>query len=116
MADYTLSAKITGDSSGFEKAIQGAEKSVKSFEDRMKGISSKAKSIGDKLSRIGKVMTVGVTTPLTIAGKKVITAASDFDENLNKIDVAFGNSASEVKAWADTATESCWLSMKQARV
>lgn len=114
MADYTLSAKITGDSSGFEKAIQGAEKSVKSFEDRMKGISSKAKSIGDKLSGIGVGLTAGVTAPLALAGKGIVNAASDFDENLNKIDVAFGNSASEVKAWADTATESFGLSMNQA--
>ena len=114
MPDYTLSAKITGDSSGFEKAIQGAEKSVKSFEDRMKGISSKAKSIGDKLSGIGAGLTAGVTVPLALAGKGMINAASDFDENLNKIDVAFGNSASEVKAWADTATESFGLSMNQA--
>ena len=114
MADYTLSAKITGDSSGFEKAVQGAEKSAKSFEKQMENISAKAKSIGDKLSGIGTGLTAGVTVPLAIAGKGVVDAASDFNENLNKIDVAFGNSASEVKAWADTATESFGLSMNQA--
>lgn len=114
MPDYTLSAKITGDSSGFDKAIQSAEKTASSFEKRMESISSKAKSIGDKLSGIGTVLTVGVTTPLAVAGKSMVDAASDFDENLNKISVAFGDSADDVKAWADTATESFGLSMNQA--
>lgn len=114
MADYTLSAKITGDSSGFDKAIQSAEKTASSFEKRMESISSKAKSIGDKLSGIGTALTVGVTTPLAVAGKGMVDAASDFDENLNKISVAFGDSADGVKAWADTATQSFGLSMNQA--
>lgn len=114
MPDYTLSAKITGDSSGFDKAIQSAEKSASSFEKQMESISKKAKGIGDKISGIGTKLTVGVTTPLALASKSMVDAASDFDENLNKIDVAFGNSASEVKAWADTATESFGLSMNQA--
>lgn len=114
MPDYTLSAKITGDSSGFDKAIQNAEKSASSFEKQMESISKKAKGIGDKISGIGTKLTVGVTTPLALASKSMVDAASDFDENLNKIDVAFGNSASEVKAWADTATESFGLSMNQA--
>lgn len=114
MPDYTLSAKITGDSSGFDKAIQSAEKTASSFEKRMESISSKAKSIGDKLSGIGTALTVGVTTPLAVAGKGMVDAASDFDENLNKISVAFGDSADGVKAWADTATQSFGLSMNQA--
>ena len=114
MADYTLSAKITGDSSGFDKAIQSAEKAASSFEKKMESISSKAKSIGDKLSGIGTALTIGVTTPLAVAGKGMVDAASDFDENLNKISVAFGDSADGVKAWADTATQSFGLSMNQA--
>lgn len=114
MPDYTLSAKITGDSSGFDKAIQSAEKSASSFEKKMENISNKAKSIGDKISGIGTKLTVGVTTPLAIAGKGMVDAASDFDENLNKISVAFGDNADEVKAWADTATQSFGLSMNQA--
>ena len=114
MADYTLSVKITGDSNGFNKAIQSAEKAASSFEKKMESISSKAKSIGDKLSGIGTELTIGVTTPLAVAGKGMVDAASDFDENLNKISVAFGDSADGVKAWADTATQSFGLSMNQA--
>lgn len=53
MADYTLSAKITGDSSGFEKAFSTAQKAADRFETRMKSISSKLDSIGSSLSGFG---------------------------------------------------------------
>lgn len=114
MADYTLSAKITGDSGGFDKAVQNAEKAASSFEKKMEGISNKAKSIGDKISGIGTKLTAGITMPLALAGKGMVDAASDFAENLNKISVAFGDNAAEVKAWADAATQSFGLSMNQA--
>ena len=91
MADYTLSAKITGDSKGFEKAFSSAQKAANSFEAKMKSVSSKIASVGKSFTSLGTKMTVGITAPLTLASKKIVTAASDYNENLNKIDVAFGN-------------------------
>lgn len=114
MADETLTIRIVGDTSSYEKAVTEAEKKAKSFEARMQKISSKISSVGDKISSFGTKLTIGVTTPLVLAGKSAVTAASDFDENLNKIDVAFGNSADKVKAWADTATQAFGLSKNQA--
>lgn len=114
MADYTLSAKITGDSSGFEKAFAAAEKAANAFEAKMKTISSKLKGVGDALSGMGEKLTLGVTTPLALASKKMVSEASDFKENINKIDVAFGDSAKAVKDWADDATKNFGLSMNQA--
>lgn len=74
MADYTLSAKITGDSKGFEKAFSTAEKTVATFEGRMKNIGSKLEKIGSGLeglgngiSGFGKKLTV-VTAGLGTAG------------------------------------------------
>lgn len=43
-----------------------------------------------------------------------VQAASDYEENLNKIDVAFGNSAQKVKDWSETATEQVGLSKNTA--
>lgn len=54
MADYTLSAKITGDDSGFQKAIQNAQKAAQNFDKAMSGVSSKLKSIGSGLQEAGK--------------------------------------------------------------
>lgn len=114
MADYTVSAKITGDSSDFSKAFSTAQKAADNFETRMSNISSKLKSVGGSLSGFGAKMSVGVTLPIVAAGKGMVTAASDFDENLNKVDVAFGNSADKVTEWAETATKQFGLSKNQA--
>ena len=114
MADETLTIRIVGDTSSYEKAVTDAEQKTKSFEARMGKIASKISSIGDKISSFGTKLTVGITTPLALAGKSAVTAASDFDENLNKVEVAFGDCLAAVKNWADDATESFGLSKNQA--
>lgn len=114
MADYTLSAKITGDSSDFESAIKKSKKAVSGFEKETKSLGTKLDGIGSGFQQIGAGLTAGVTFPLAAAGTEMVNAASDFEENLNKVDVAFGDSAETVKSWADTATESFGLSKNQA--
>lgn len=114
MADYTLSAKITGDSTGFEKAFSTAQKTVDSFEARMDATSQKIKDIGGSMAKSGAKWSLAVTTPIVVAGKKMINAASDYEENLNKIDVAFANSADVVKEWGNNATKQFGLSKNQA--
>ena len=114
MADYTLSAKITGDSSGFEKAFSTAQKAADNFEAKMKNVSSKLQNVGNSISGFGAKWSLGISTPLTLAGKSMVTAASDYEENLNKIDVAFGKSSDTVTAWAENATKQFGLSKNQA--
>lgn len=105
MADYTLSAKITGDSSGFDKAIQSAEKTASSFEKRMESISSKAKSIGDKLSGIGTALTVGVTTPLAVAGKSAANTAAEFESSMSRTQGALNLTSAEMEELKGLAME-----------
>lgn len=114
MADYTLSAKVTGDSVEFEKVFTNATKTVNKFQAKMEGLATKIKSVGDKISGAGKAMSVGITVPLAAAGTAAVNAASDFDENLNKVDVAFGKNAQSVKEWANTAITQFGLSKNQA--
>ena len=70
--------------------------------------------LGSTVTKVGAGMTAGLTVPIAMFGKSAVNAASDMEENLNKVDVAFGKSADKVKAWADTATESFGLSKNQA--
>lgn len=107
MADYTLSARIVGDSSSLNRSVDNASSKLEKFSKKMESISNKMKDIGTKMS-------VGLTVPITLAGKKMITAASDFEENLNKVDVAFGKSAQSVKDWSETALKQFGLSKNQA--
>ncbi len=114
MADYTLSAKITGDSVSFEKAFSTAQKAADSFEAKIRNVSSKIQNTGNSISGFGAKWSLGITAPLALAGKSMVTAASDYEENLNKIDVAFDKSSETVKAWAENATKQFGLSKNQA--
>lgn len=105
MPDYTLSAKITGDSSGFDKAIQNAEKSASSFEKQMESISKKAKGIGDKISGIGTKLTVGVTTPITLAGERAVTTAAEFESAMSRTQGALNATSEEMESLTDLAIE-----------
>ena len=105
MPDYTLSAKITGDSSGYKKAIDDAEKSTSNFEKRLEGIANKAKSIGDKISGIGTKLTVGVTTPIALAGKSAVSTAAEFESSMSRTQGALNATSAEMESLTDLAME-----------
>lgn len=70
--------------------------------------------VGKKATAAGKKLTTGVTAPITAAYTLAANLGSDYEENLNKIDVAFGESAEAVKDWANNAREQFGLSKVQA--
>ena len=57
--------------------------------------------VASNLNRAGNAMTVGLTVPLVAAGTAATKYASDTEEALNKVDVAFGTSAQRVRAWSE---------------
>lgn len=81
--------------------------SIESAGGKIKDFSGKITDVGDKL-------TTRLTVPIVAAGTAAFKMASDYEENLNKVDVAFGDNADEVKAWASTATEQFGLSQNAA--
>ena len=113
-SDVENLGKETGEkfTDGFEKGIGDMpdipiEEKTLSAKEKLDTFSSSMTNFGNKLS-------LAVTAPLVALGGKMVSAASDMEENINKVDVAFGKSADGVKAWADTATESFGLSKNQA--
>lgn len=139
MADYTLSVEVTGDASkmqqAFDKAIAEAEAFKKKIDsgssfasqkfaelstkienssEKLKAFGDKLTAVGDKMRNSGLLMTAGLTAPIVMAGKQMMTSASDYQENLNKVDVAFKNNAKEVKSWANNATNQFGLSKNAA--
>lgn len=106
MADYTLSAKITGDSSGFSKALSTAQKAVDNF-------ANKFDSIGKKISSVGDSLTSKITKPALAAGTALagITIAKGWNR-LTGIDDAraklqgLGHDAESVETIMDSALAS----------
>lgn len=81
---------------------------------QMQQAGDKLKDVGDKISSVGNKLTVGVTAPIVAAATAAAKFASDYDENLNKVEASFGDAADSVKEWATTATESFGMSESAA--
>ena len=92
MASNELKVILTGDATKLSASLNAAEKKLKSF--------------GDSATKIGKSMSLFVTAPIILAGGAAIKLASDFQESLNKVDVAFKGSSNEVRDFAKTTLES----------
>ena len=98
--------------------LKEAEKAVEKFgsvgKQQALAVGQSFKDAGQKISSIGRTMTTRVTAPLVGGFTVSAKLASDFEENLNKIDVAFGKNADSVTAWAQTASKEFGLSQVQA--
>lgn len=98
--------------------LKNAEKAVKDFGSVAKqqalAVANQFKVAGEKISAIGQTMSMKVTAPLVAGFTLSAKYASDLDENMNKLDVAFGRNAQAVKDWATTANNQFGLSMVQA--
>lgn len=81
---------------------------------KVRALGEKFSKIGKKMQSIGKDMTTYVTAPVVAGFAGAIKSASDFNENVNKVEVAFGKSKSAVMNWAKTATTEFGLSKNAA--
>lgn len=98
------------------------ESKLKYFNAELKKVSApqldalgkKFQNVGSKMTSAGRTMSTDVTPALTAGFGLAIKEASDFEENLNKVDVTFGTSSKVVKQWADSATKNFGLSKNAA--
>lgn len=98
-----------------ENQLKGYKKELSSIPSaRLKALSEGFKKVGDQMVKAGKTLTTKVTAPIGAAYTLAAKLGSDYEENLNKIDVAFGKSSDEVTAWANNAREQFGLSKVQA--
>ena len=106
LPDYTLSAKLTGDSSEFDRAVASANRAMDEF-------ASRTKSIGKSISNLGSALTNKITKPAAVAATALagVTLVKGFNR-LKSIDeakaklTALGNSAEDVAKIMENANES----------
>lgn len=99
---------------GFDKGLKEMESQIKKTTPSIDEISKSMKNVGTTVTKVGAGMSATITAPLVLLGKEMVQSASDMEENLNKVDVAFGNSSESVKKWAEDSTKSFGLSKNQA--
>ena len=88
----TLEIFINGNSKDLEAALSSAEKKLSAF--------------GKQMKDIGQSMSLRLSAPLALIGGAAIKMATDFNESLNKVDVAFKGSSAEVQAFAKNTLKS----------
>ena len=105
-----------------QREIITTESKLKHFEGelrkvgnvKLKALSEQLKQVGSKMTAVGKTMTTRVTAPIVAGYTAAAKYASDYEENLNKLDVAFGENSKSVKEWANNARTAYGLSKVQA--
>lgn len=82
-----------------ENAAEKAKKELQSINNiRLDAVKKQF----ERLTSIGNKLSVGVTAPIVAAGMASIKMASDMDEAINKVDVAFGEAANTVHSFSNT--------------
>lgn len=110
--------RTSQDYTELRREIIKTESQLKNFEGELKKVNNykfdklgkQFDKVGDKMKDVGGKMTQYVTLPIVGGYTASANLASDYEENLNKIDVAFGKSSDEVKDWANNAREQFGLS------
>lgn len=105
-----------------KREIIATEQKLKSFQTQLNKtdsakidkVAKNFEKVGQKVTGFGKKLTAGLTLPIGLAGGKMVEMASDYEENLNKVDVAFGDSKQKVIDWSETATKQFGLSKNSA--
>lgn len=101
-----------------EQSLESLEKEYTQFGSVAKQQSeiaaSKMQEVGNKMSDIGGKMTTTVTLPIVAGFTAASSVASDYEENLNKLQVAFGDYADEVQDFTDSASADYGLSKVDA--
>ena len=95
-----LEVIINGDAKGLNKSLTSAQ--------------SKLKAFGKQTTEIGKSLSTRLTLPIGLAGAAMIKLASDTEESLNKVDVAFKDSSQEVKDFAKTTLQNFGIARGEA--
>lgn len=105
-----------------EREIIRCESKLKDYNKELRQIPSAQvralaegfKEVGSKMTAVGKTLSTKVTAPIVAMYTLSANLGSDYEENLNKIDVAFGESGEAVKEWASNVREQFGLSKVQA--
>ena len=94
----------------FNKKLGNTKERLEFFRKETENIAK----LGNKIKDVGKGMAVGLTLPIVAAGGAAVKFASDYEEALNKVDVAFGNSSQAVKDWSKNSLTAMGISKGEA--
>lgn len=108
MADIrTMKLNLLADVSNFSSGINTADTEAK-------GLSGKMEKYGKRMAAAFAVAAAAAGAMAVKIGMESIKAASDLNEEISKAEVIFGDTADEIKAFAETADKALGISKKEA--
>lgn len=99
---------------GINSAVQFVKTGTETMKAKFKAVGTTCTELGNKIAGIGTKMSLLVSTPVILFGKKAFNDASDYEENLNKLDVVFGDLQSKMVEFSDTALKNFGMSKNTA--
>lgn len=79
---------------------------LREFSSEMQNSLRTIDKVGQKFQAVGRSMSAFVTLPILAAGAAAVKFASDYQESINKVDVAFKSSSTGVKEFSKSSLES----------
>jgi hypothetical protein len=79
---------------------------LRGFSTEMQNSIRRIGAMGKQLQDTGRNLSTFVSPPLVAAGAAAVKFASDYEESVNKVNVAFGPASDSVKEFAKTSLES----------
>lgn len=114
---FDIAAKITLNTSGFEKGLADAEGKGSSFASKLKsGLGSAVKFGGSVLLKATEVVGAGIAAGMTAAvdlARKATDAYADFEQLVGGVETLFKESAPIIREYADNAYKTAGLSANQ---
>jgi TP901 family phage tail tape measure protein len=104
MADYTLSAKITGDSRSFNSAFDEAKSKLEGLSNNVKGFGDKLKSGGKQMMGAGAKASAAAV-PIALMGRKVIQTGMDFESSMSNVAAVSGATGKDLDSLRAIALE-----------
>lgn len=117
LRQLVFSVVFKGDSSPIAQMNKDADKlkqNMNGVDSAMQTATASAAKMSAGMAVAGAAMTAAVTVPIINAGKAAFGMASDFEENVNKVNVAFKENAQTVMDWSETSLEAFGLSQNSA--
>lgn len=99
---YNLVDNVTAQLESVSRKVKESGEEITKSESKFSKFSDNLAKGGKAMADFGKKATLGITVPVVGAGVGAFKLASDMAESINKVDVACGAGADEVKKFSET--------------
>ena len=109
-----LIASLGVDTAGLYTAQQEMQRFERQAQTSIDATNARLRMLGNTMKDIGQKMSLFLTLPIIAAGGAAFKMASDYNESLNKVQVAFKGNSKEVEVWSKTTLKSFGIANKSA--